>query len=263
MTTKICPVCGLEQDREASECTRCGWDFSPLLGTPEQVEALLKERLDRARTVWRQRRYNPELVPNLERDPFETQGDFASRVAERPWYVGEGELRKAEYDIDTGRFPLDLIKIHAWAKPISEQLKHMYLRQSRNEASKLYAQSAVWPVYARLVVRNGQVNLQGLELLKSGDTLPVFMEALDEPMRFQLNHWLDIFLQKKKPEIKDKESMLKVVSTVLSSLIFILISIFMIGSLGFIGLIIYVVLCLVLCGIIYEWIDELFKKLIK
>lgn len=181
-TTNNCPVCGLEQDKEASDCIRCGWDFSPLLGTPDQVAALLRERLDQARTAWCQCRYNPELIPVLERDPFETPAEFAARVAERPWYVGECELRKAEYDIATGRFPLQLTTIQDWAKPGSQHHEHMYLRQSRDGARELYAQSAVWPVYARLAVSDGQVNLQGLEILRAGETLPVFSEGLPEPL---------------------------------------------------------------------------------
>ena len=181
-TTNNCPVCGLEQDKDTSDCIRCGWDFSPLLGTPDQVAALLRERLDRARTAWCQCRYNPELIPVLERDPFETPAEFAARVAERPWYVGECELRKAEYDIATGRFPLQLTTIQDWAKPGSQHHEHMYLRQSRDEARELYAQSAVWPVYARLAVHDGQVKLQALEILRAGETLPVFSEGLPEPV---------------------------------------------------------------------------------
>ena len=180
--TKACPVCDLEQDKDASDCIRCGWDFSPLLGTPDQVAALLRERLDQARTAWRQCRYNPDLIPVLERDPFETPAEFAARVAERPWYVGECELRKAEYDIATGRFPLQLTTIQDWAKPGSQHHEHMYLRQSRDEARELYAQSAVWPVYARLAVHDGQVKLQAMEILRAGETLPVFSEGLPEPV---------------------------------------------------------------------------------
>ena len=202
MTTRTCPVCGHQQDREKSECTCCGWDFSPLLGTPEQVEALLKDRLDRARTDWRQRRYNPELVPKLEKDSFETRAEFASRVAERPWYVGEGALWKAQYDIETGRFPLELIKIQDWVKSVLGHQNYMYLRLSRDEASKLYAESADLPVYARLVVRRGQVKIQSMEILKSGNTLPVFSENLPEPhqvIKKRLGHtllwlWLIFFL---------------------------------------------------------------------
>lgn len=87
---KTCPVCGLDQDQETSDCTRCGWDFSPLLGAPEQVETLIRKNLDQTRTAWRQRCYDPDLVPELERDPFETPSEYSVRLTERLWYVGGG-----------------------------------------------------------------------------------------------------------------------------------------------------------------------------
>jgi hypothetical protein len=116
MANKTCPVCGLEQAETAAACGRCGWDFSPMLGTAEQTRTLLAKRLEEARAAWLQRRYNPELVPELERDPFETPEEFAERLAERPWYVGEAELQKAGYDIKTGRFPLRLKSSLAWVE---------------------------------------------------------------------------------------------------------------------------------------------------
>ncbi len=72
MTTKACPVCGFEQDKEISECGQCGWDFSPLLGTAEKAEVLLSERLGQARTAWRQGRAATDHVTALPRDAFET-----------------------------------------------------------------------------------------------------------------------------------------------------------------------------------------------
>ncbi|NCA72572.1 MAG: hypothetical protein EOM91_21435, partial [Sphingobacteriia bacterium] len=142
MMKKICPVCGLEQDQSQRDCAWCSWDFSPMLGTPEQVAALLRDRLDRARSDWHQRLDHPEQVamlmperlnetrndwpqrqgsredvPDLERDPFETMEEFAVRtgLAERPWFIGEVELLKARYDLPTGLFPLRIRSLQAWA----------------------------------------------------------------------------------------------------------------------------------------------------
>ncbi|AUB80574.1 hypothetical protein [Candidatus Thiodictyon syntrophicum] len=56
MADKTCPVCGQEQEETAPACTRCNWDFSPLLGTGERVRTVLSRRLEEARTAWRQRR---------------------------------------------------------------------------------------------------------------------------------------------------------------------------------------------------------------
>ncbi len=68
-----CLVCKLEQTRKTPNCTRCGWDFSPMLGTTEQVEEHLRERLEAARTAWRQRCINPAPSPKPEPDALAGQ----------------------------------------------------------------------------------------------------------------------------------------------------------------------------------------------
>lgn len=170
---KTCPVCGHEQDQEKSECIRCGWDFSPLLGTHERVEALHRERLDKAQAAWRQRRYNPDLIPELERDPFETPEEFAARLAERPWYLGVGELRKAEYDIETGRFPLVIRSPQTWARPWIGPGDSYSLCLPRVEARALYQRGAIWPIYAVLTLSGSQVSLTTLVLVSPDSDLPV------------------------------------------------------------------------------------------
>jgi predicted amidophosphoribosyltransferase len=44
-----CPVCGLPQTEEEDICTRCSWDFSPVLTSDPRR---LKERLQQAQEVW-------------------------------------------------------------------------------------------------------------------------------------------------------------------------------------------------------------------
>ena len=179
MMTRTCPVCGHEQDQEKLECTCCGWDFSPLLGTPEQVEARQRERLDQAQAAWRQRRYNPELIPELERDPFETTEEFAARLAERPWYAGDFELRKAEYDIETGRFPLSIQLLQTWAKPWLDPAGSYSLNLPRDQARELYQRGATWPLYARLAVIGSKVSLSALVAVTPDGELPVTTKAIE------------------------------------------------------------------------------------
>ena len=183
MMTRNCPVCGHEQDQEMLECTCCGWDFSLLLGTPEQVEARQRERLDQAQAAWRQRRYNPELIPELERDPFETSEEFATRLAERLWYVGEGELLKAEYDIETGRFPLGIQLLQTWAKPWAkpwhDPAASYSLNLPRDQARQLYQRGATWPLYARLTVIGSKVSMTALVAVTPDGELPVATKAID------------------------------------------------------------------------------------
>ncbi len=176
MTTKICPVCGREQDQTTLDCASCGWDFSPLLGTPELVHALLQRRLEAARSAWRQRRYNPELIPALEPDPFETQEEFAKRIAERLWYVGEAGLNKAGYDIASGHFPLWLSAPKDWVNGWLKENARGYLRLPRDQAQALYQRSVAWPLYAQFAVRDGQVRFDGLVLVGPDQALPVFFQ---------------------------------------------------------------------------------------
>ena len=173
MTTTSCPVCGHEQDKENWECIWCGWDFSPLLGTPEQVEALQRERLTQAQAAWRQRRYNPELIPELERDPFETPEEFAARLAERLWYVGVGELRKAEFNIETGQFPLGIRSHQPWASSWIGQGGSYSLCLPRAQACALYQRGETWPLYARLAKNDSHVSLTALVMVTPDNELPV------------------------------------------------------------------------------------------
>ena len=179
MMTRTCPVCGHEQDQEKLECTCCGWDFSPLLGTPDQVEARQRERIEQAQIAWRQRRYNPELIPELERDPFETTEEFAARLAERPWYAGDFELRKAEYDIETGRFPLSIQLLQTWAKPWLDPAGSYSLNLPRDQARELYQRGATWPLYARLAVIGSKVSLSALVAVTPDGELPVTTKAIE------------------------------------------------------------------------------------
>ena len=178
--TITCPVCGFEQDRGTPDCTRCGWDFSPLLGAPEQVVALLRKRLDQARTAWWQRRYDPDLVPELERDPFETPDEFAARLTERLWYVGEGELLKAGYDIETGLFPLGIRSPKTWATPWVDPSLSYSLCLPRDQARRLYQCGAIWPICARLAVNGSQVSLTALVLVAPDGELPVETKAAED-----------------------------------------------------------------------------------
>ena len=173
MTTRNCPVCGLEQDQAATECARCAWDFSPLLGTAEQVREVARARLEEARTAWRERRYNPDLVPELVRDAFETLDEFSERIAERPWYLGDAELQKAGYDIETGRFPIKVRSVRDWAGRCAGEKDPFYVTLPRDSARTLYQRSLTWPLYAWLVVHDLEVRRERLVLVTADGELTV------------------------------------------------------------------------------------------
>jgi hypothetical protein len=136
-----------------------------MLGTDEKTRAFLAKRLDEARTAWQERRYNPDLVPELERDPFETPEEFAARIGERPWYVGEGALQKAGYDIKTGRFPLEIQSPLDWAGRWLGESSSYRLILARDPARSLYRRSPTWPLYVWLLVHEGQASCERLVLM--------------------------------------------------------------------------------------------------
>ncbi len=191
MTTQTCPVCGLEQTRMVPECTRCCWDFAPLLGTPEQVQAILQQRLEQAKSAWSQQAFRPDRVPELTRDPFETLQEYAARLTANPWFIGEGELRKSGYELANGRFPFRLISVqdwvqrwlHApdalersWVQYWLDVLDKPHLRLPRDQARELYRRSAQWPVYARLGVSDDQAKIFELTLLGPEQALLIWAD---------------------------------------------------------------------------------------
>jgi hypothetical protein len=134
--------------------------------------------LEEARTAWRERRYNPELVPELARHPFETLDEFFARIAERPWYVGEAELQKAGYDIATGRFPVEVRSLRDWAGRWVDKQDPLYVTLSRDPARALYQHSPTWPLYLLMRVRDGEVRYERLVLVTADVELTVEKAAI-------------------------------------------------------------------------------------
>lgn len=108
-----------------------------MLGTGEAVALELKDRLARAREKWQANRYNPDIEPELERDPFETADEFAARIAARYWCAGEVMLDKNNYDIEASRFDVSF-GVKPWVKKLKWTVKQGYLSLSRDEARALY-----------------------------------------------------------------------------------------------------------------------------
>lgn len=112
-----CPVCEFEiTDKDTKTCPQCGWDKINryyLNLTPEEKQRLRAE-LEQAQAAWREQRvvYSPDTpVPEFVRDPFELPEEFRERIARTAWRpipAGEATLIKEQYDIHSGRFPLEV-----------------------------------------------------------------------------------------------------------------------------------------------------------
>lgn len=148
-----------------------------MLGTPDQVAAYLHERVEQARNIWLQCRYSLEHIPVLERDPFETLDEFAAHLAERLWYVGDGELRKTGYNVENGFFPLCIQSPRTWALPLIGSNASFSLRLPRDQARDLYQRGATWPLYARLAVNGPRVSIADLVMVVTDGELSVKIQA--------------------------------------------------------------------------------------
>lgn len=160
-----CPVCNFSPFSDQQPCPQCGWESGVVLGDEASARAYTEQQLAAARADWQARRYNPELVPALERDPFETWEEFAARLTARPWYVGQAILQKDGYDIETGRFPLHIEEPRDWAQSWLTELDGLYLQLSRDPARALYNQSPTWPVYLWVVVEERTPSKREIVLL--------------------------------------------------------------------------------------------------
>ncbi|AUB80575.1 hypothetical protein [Candidatus Thiodictyon syntrophicum] len=170
MSSNICPVCEHEQDQDRADCARCGWDFSPLLGSTEEMRTELDRRLDAARTAWQEQRHwlLPERMaeqPRLQRDPFETPGEFSQRIGSRPWYVGSCKLDQGHYNVKTGKFPLEHLFQAGWASSLFRRGNYYLFTLARDQAKALYEESPTVPVLAWLEAPRGKVKLNRLVLL--------------------------------------------------------------------------------------------------
>ncbi len=181
MFPTVCPVCGLNQEEKRKICKQCGWDFSVVLGTSEQVSTFFNKRLDEARLNWQgQHSYDPDEKPLLKCDSFETNDEFVERIRSRPWCICIVELIKEKYDIKTGKFPLRLIKLNDWAKSFipEEERESLTIMLNRDEARTIYEKSKIWPLYAWLVVEDKTVKLKNLELLLGRERMPILINGL-------------------------------------------------------------------------------------
>lgn len=107
----------------------------------------------------------------IERDPFETKEEYIKRLTEKPYCIGEAELIREDYNIETGNFPLRMVTIDDWPALERDCLHQMSCKMSRDAAVTVYQKSPRWPVYLQLVESKGELSIS----LKLG-TSPDFYE---------------------------------------------------------------------------------------
>lgn len=118
----------------------------------------------------------------MYRDPFETREEFAKKLADREWYAGEVELIRMQYDIYTGKFPLQWTHARFWLETLQPTDEELYLILHRDQARALCERGSRWPVYARLSPDPDDATLESLELVVGDERikieLPVWISQL-------------------------------------------------------------------------------------
>ena len=91
----------------------------------------------------------------LVKDTFETDPEFATRIAGMPWVpVGRVKVDKAGYDVQTRRFTVSM-ELAEWARKLMTR-RRLVLDLDRDQARDLVAAGASHPLAAHFEVRNGQ-----------------------------------------------------------------------------------------------------------
>ncbi|OPX87528.1 MAG: translocation protein TolB [Pelotomaculum sp. PtaB.Bin104] len=111
----------------------------------------------------------------VERDPFETMEEYRARIVGAGMLpAGQARLIKDRYDIETGRFPLE-ISWQDWAVPLAERMSSFYrILVPRDQAMDLYSNSSLYPVLARLALVGNKVSIVELSMYAVNKSWKIF-----------------------------------------------------------------------------------------
>ncbi len=205
-----CPVCELTDIADDTDfCPQCSWEFVRWLTDISQGEKdKYNKRLEIARQNWqslqalteqqserivsekpeapKQNESGPvtasemhdtlysekRAVPELKRDPFETVEEFRERIrSHAPVPAGTATLIKEKYDIETGKFPLEVL----WddrvkdVKRIPPAESELYVIAERDLARAIYEAGPK----CRLFIKGEKIVADTIELSAKKEILPV------------------------------------------------------------------------------------------
>jgi formylglycine-generating enzyme required for sulfatase activity len=178
-----CPVCNTKCNDNTQICQICAWEFSIWVSEiSDEQRNLYNQKLKIAQNNWQKLKHmetkfqaleqNPVKTthqpkkqqpvkpasanpPDLLLDPFETEDEYRSRIQNYgPIKAGTGKLIKEKYDINTGKFPVE-IKKDKWIT--DNDLFHCYdpyIMAERDIARDIFNKSQEYPIIAHLEVHN-------------------------------------------------------------------------------------------------------------
>jgi len=143
-----CPICDAPHDDSTDRCKtpNCGWQFISLLSDSPAERAAYEEKVKQAKAAFQEQQFNQ--TPDLIRDPFETNEEFAERLGNRSWFAGSGTLIKTGYNINTGKFPLEL-HYEPWVWPLPHP-DNVHVIVPRDMARQIYEKGSSYPIHAVL-----------------------------------------------------------------------------------------------------------------
>jgi len=210
-----CPVCEkrTEDDNERL-CPSCGWEFRYIIGNmSREEEAIYNMKLEICRRNWQgfqalkkwqkqQTRadtpdqadtaekeepvaesgpentlYSEETpAPDFGRDPFEYSEEFEARMSgHKPVPAGKATLIKEKYDIETGRFPME-VSWADWTKNVEGipgSGSDLHVIAERDLARAVYEAGPAYSLFAKFKAEKEKVSVNAIELFTGNEALPV------------------------------------------------------------------------------------------
>jgi len=210
-----CPVCEMRtEDDNERLCPSCGWEFRYILGNmSREEEAIYNRKLEICRRNWQgfqalkkwqkqQTRadapdqadtaekeepvaesgpentlYSEETpVPDFGRDPFEYSEEFEARIGgHKPVLTGKATLIKEKYDIETGRFPMD-VSWEDWTRNVEgipESDSDLHVIAERDLARAIYEAGPAYSLFAKFKAEKEKVSVNVTELFTGNKALSV------------------------------------------------------------------------------------------
>jgi len=197
-----CPVCEMRtEDDNERLCPSCGWEFRYILGgMSREEEAVYNRKLEICRGNWQAlqagqpgpsdtaEKKEPEPVsenalysektpvPDLKRDPFETVEEFQARIGgHKPVLAGKATLTKEKYDIETGRFPMD-VSWEDWTRNVEgipDSDSDLHVIAERDLARAIYEAGPAYSLFANFKAEKEKVSVNAIELFTGNGVLPV------------------------------------------------------------------------------------------
>ncbi|MCP4749654.1 MAG: formylglycine-generating enzyme family protein [Proteobacteria bacterium] len=181
-----CPVCENPAALDLSTCPLCGWRFEGLIGEPDPAFlAENRENLVKAQKAWNEKklseiRYSEKTAkPDFEKDAFENSAEYGKRIdAHSPVAIGRARLLKEDYDLASGKFPLEMTELQPWYNERFPAVRSPFIVAVRDQARDLHRSQNDFPIFATFKMSRDGIRAGALELLGNRKVFTVQYEKM-------------------------------------------------------------------------------------